>query len=68
MTKTTNECVGCVSVGLPCLGVGCPKRNVTRHFCDKCGAKTNLDELTETENGELCRACMEEAYGDGECD
>ena len=33
MKKIENFCVDC---GLPCLGSGCPYRNVTVYYCDEC--------------------------------
>lgn len=37
----TDECVDC---GLPCLGSGCPLRNIPHYYCDIC-----REELVETE-------------------
>ena len=55
MKKTTNECVGCVDLGLYCLGNSCPNRNVNLFYCDECNEETIL---YETEYGELCAECL----------
>lgn len=55
MTRTEDECVNC---GLPCLGNRCPNRNVTRFYCDECGAEADPDELYIDENDELCKECL----------
>ena len=55
MKKTENECVGCTSMGLPCLGSGCHHRAVTRWYCDKCGDETQLYHF---EDQELCIDCI----------
>lgn len=49
-----DECVGCSS-GSGCLGSTCPNRNVLHLICDKC--KEDVEELYDTENGELCEEC-----------
>ena len=54
MTKTTNECVDCRSLGLHCLGDSCPRINVTRWYCDVCG-----EELVEDTRYRLCSECVE---------
>ena len=53
MHLTDNECVNC---GLPCLGSGCPYRNVTRYYCDECGDETTLFHF---DGEELCIECIE---------
>lgn len=53
MRTVENECVSC---GLPCLGDGCPYRNVTRFYCDKCGEETALYHY---DGKELCIDCIE---------
>ena len=40
MKRVENECVGCKSLGLPCLGDSCPNRNVAHFYCDRCEAET----------------------------
>ena len=57
MMKTTNECVGCVSVGLPCLGVSCPKRNVTRYYCDECDEEYEREKLRQVGHKHICQKC-----------
>lgn len=55
MKETTNECVGCTSMGLPCMGSACPNRHVTRYYCDECGEETQLYIF---EDEELCIDCI----------
>ena len=59
MMKIENWCVGCRDIGLPCLGYGCPNRQVEVHYCDKCG--TELDERNwyNDDPFEYCDDCME---------
>lgn len=56
--KIENECVGCTSMGLYCMGSSCPNRRVERYYCDRCGAECSAD------NGDfgfddLCEDCYE---------
>lgn len=55
MKKTENECVGCTSMGLPCMGHGCPNLAVTRFYCDECGDE---EELYYYDEQELCIECI----------
>lgn len=55
MVVYENECIDCPTE-LGCLGISCPKRNVLHMTCDKC--KEEVDELYETENGQLCADCV----------
>lgn len=59
MKKIEDECVGCKSVGLYCLGISCPYKNVVRFYCDKC-----LEEATlyHYEDEELCADCLLEEF------
>lgn len=52
MCKYENECVGC---DLPCMGTGCPNRNVPHYYCDDCGEE---DTLYEFDGEELCINCI----------
>lgn len=56
MKQIENECVDC---GLPCLGSGCPYRNVVRHYCDKCGEERKLYHY---DSKELCESCLLEEF------
>ena len=56
MRKTESECVGCTSLGLYCMGAGCPNREVTRYYCDRCGSETTLYHF---DGEELCIDCIE---------
>lgn len=57
MKKVVNECVGCKSIGLHCVGAGCPNRAVEHFYCDKCKEEK---PLYEWDAGELCIDCIEE--------
>ena len=57
MKRTENECVGCPTER-GCLGIGCPNRNVTRYYCDKC---RNEAPLYNHNGKELCIDCIEES-------
>lgn len=50
-----DECVGCPPE-IGCLGSVCPNKNVLHMYCDKC--EEEVDELYETENGQLCADCV----------
>lgn len=53
MVKTENNCLMC---GLPCLGSGCPYRNVKHCYCDKCG--DDVETLYEYNGKQLCKYCV----------
>lgn len=55
MKKIENECVGCVSMGLHCIGVSCPNRSVVRFCCDRCGDETTLYYYY---GEEICSHCL----------
>lgn len=55
MKKITNECVGCKSMGLPCLGNTCPNIEVIRYYCDECSDETTLYDY---HGEELCADCL----------
>lgn len=50
-----NECVGCTSLGLYCIGSSCPNRNVIRYYCDYCGGE---EKLYHYDNLEICEECL----------
>lgn len=56
MVMMENECCGCATENYPCLGSACPNRNVPHLYCDKC--EEDVEELYETENGQLCAECV----------
>lgn len=56
MIKYENECVGCTSLGMHCLGVGCPNRKVPHYYCDECG--DDVEDLYEYDGEELCIECI----------
>ena len=51
-----DECCGCAVPAYPCMGDACPNRNVQHFYCDKCDE--DVEELYETENGQLCTECV----------
>ncbi len=55
MVRYEDECVGCTSMGLPCLGNSCPNRNVPHFYCDGCGDETTLYEF---DGEQLCIDCI----------
>lgn len=55
MIRYVDECVGCPPE-MGCLGAGCPKRNVERHFCDFCEKREADYDL---DGDELCENCAE---------
>lgn len=55
MKKTTNECCNCATENYPCLGESCPRRKVTRFYCDKCRVEGVLYHF---EGEELCLSCI----------
>lgn len=58
MRTVTDECVGCTSMGLPCMGSSCPNRNVTRYYCDRCKEEFESEELYKYEGEEVCAECI----------
>lgn len=55
MVKNENECVGCHTLGLPCIGMSCRNRNVPHYYCDKCKAE---ETLFHCDGEELCADCI----------
>lgn len=63
MVVYENRCCDCAVPGYPCRGTSCPLRRVEVHYCDRCDAEMDRDEIYETDDGfELCRLCMDELY------
>ena len=60
MQKTFDECVGCTDIGLHCIGSGCPNKNVTRFFCDRCGDE--MSNIYDCEGEELCVDCLKKIF------
>ena len=56
--KIENECVGCTSMGLHCIGEGCRNRHVVRFYCDKCGEEFEPEALYVTDDEEFCDECL----------
>ena len=59
MKKIENECVGCVDIGLHCLGISCPNKNVIHFYCDRCGEETTLYYY---DGEEICKDCLLEEF------
>lgn len=57
MREVTNECVGCTSIGLPCMGSSCRNRNVVRYYCDECEEEVDTLYYGSTSGKELCAEC-----------
>lgn len=60
MIRYENQCVGCTSMGLFCMGSTCPNLNVPIYCCDKCGEE--LDEVYEVDGEELCEECLKDMF------
>lgn len=61
MVKIENQCVGCSSSGLPCLGSTCPNRRVEVYYCDRCGEEIEGDMYYD-EGEDLCEECLKEKF------
>lgn len=57
MKEVTDECCGCTSMGLPCMGSSCPNRHVVRLYCDKCDEEVDVLYYGSTSGKELCAEC-----------
>lgn len=57
MREVTDECVGCTTDGLPCMGDSCPNRHVTRLYCDKCDEEVDTLYYGSASGKELCAEC-----------
>lgn len=60
MLTYENQCVGCTSMGLSCMGTTCPNRNVRVYYCDKCGDE--LEEVYDVDGEELCEECLKDMF------
>lgn len=59
MVKIENFCVDC---GRPCLGSGCPNRNLEICICDQCGEQIPWDAIYDVDGEELCEYCLKEKF------
>ena len=57
MRRIENECVCCENVGRHCIGSGCHKRRVVRHYCDNCESEEQLYQFYDQE---LCGDCLKD--------
>ncbi len=55
MIRYEDECVGCTSMGLRCIGRSCRNRHVPHYCCDKCGVEGKLFHFNDDE---LCAECI----------
>ena len=60
MIKYENQCIGCTSMGLPCMGSTCPNLNVPIYSCNKCDEE--IDEIYEVDGEELCEECLKDMF------
>lgn len=59
MREVTDECVGCTTDGLPCVGEGCLLKRTTRYYCDRCKEEFEPEELyVDEDDSELCTTCI----------
>lgn len=63
MIRYEDECVGCSSLGLPCMGSCCPNRNVPHLYCDKCDEEFEEEELFTSGDDMICLDCLLEMTG-----
>ena len=47
-----DQCVGCTSMGLPCMGSICKNKDVPIWYCDKC--EEECVDLYEVDGYEVC--------------
>lgn len=50
-----DQCVGCTSMGLPCMGSICKNKDVPIWYCDKC--EEECVDLYEVDGYEVCESC-----------
>lgn len=55
MKVIENECCNCATENYPCLGKNCPRREVTRFYCDECREE---GVLYHYDGDELCISCI----------
>lgn len=61
MIRFENECVGCPP-HMGCMGSACPYSHVPYLTCDKC--EDEVEELYDTNEGQLCEECVRKMYDD----
>ena len=62
MKRIENECVGCTSIGLHCIGSSCPNLNVPHWYCDNPECGCELDEIYDVDGEELCEECLKDRF------
>lgn len=62
--KNEDGCVGCSTMGLPCLGNSCSNRNIISYFCDDCEDEFEPEALyyDDVTDEELCATCLLKKY------
>jgi hypothetical protein len=56
LIKTEESCALCTTDSYPCLGDGCPNKNIKVLYCDKCGCE--VDKLYWLNDEQLCEDCV----------
>lgn len=62
MIKYKNNCVGCTSIGLPCMGDACSNKNIRIFYCDRCGEK--MGPANKINGYHLCEECQSDMLDD----
>lgn len=63
MIKYESNCVGCTSIGLHCMGQGCPNHGkVPVPYCEHCGHEIDIDEVYEVDGEHLCEDCLKDMF------
>ena len=57
MIKKIDNCVGCTTIGMHCIGEACPNRSYVTHCCDNCESEETLYYF---EGGEYCIDCIKD--------
>ena len=57
MIKHINDCVGCESIGLHCIGSSCPRRDIRVTVCDICEEESDALYRYDT-FGSICVECL----------
>ena len=55
MKRILDECCDCATENYPCLGRNCPRKKVTRFYCDECREEGILYHYA---GEELCVSCL----------
>ena len=61
MVRIENHCVGCDTLGKPCLGNACRYAQVAVTYCDKCDEECGED-VYDVDGEELCEECLKDMF------